>query len=115
MIATKPADRAWGMINRAEDPMPVSVAVDWLRQEMNTDDVAAVKQALYDAASSWLYLETDEGYTPFGPKEYLAEGNIEGLSLWVRGYTHTSGRSRIDLWAQRVRTVAKVRRRIEKT
>ena len=46
-----PAARAWAMLTDPTDPMPPQAAVDWLRQEMDTDDVAAVKRALYGAAA----------------------------------------------------------------
>lgn len=54
MTAETPAARAWAMLTRSEDPMPPEAALDWLRQEMNTDDTAAVKSALCVAAAEEL-------------------------------------------------------------
>ena len=46
-----PAARAWAMLTHPTEPMPPPAALDWLRHEMDTDDVAAVKKALYAAAA----------------------------------------------------------------
>lgn len=51
---TERAREAWGHLARPDDPMPVGVAIDWLRERCETDDVAAVKRALYRAAADWL-------------------------------------------------------------
>lgn len=45
-----PAARAWAMLTHPTEPMPPQAALDWLRQEMDTDDVVAVKKALYVVA-----------------------------------------------------------------
>lgn len=49
---TDAAREAWEMLSRTENPMPVPAAIDWLRQEMGTDDVKLLKKELYRAAGS---------------------------------------------------------------
>lgn len=55
MTATHPAARAWALMTRPDDPMPVGPAVDWLREQMGTDDLRAVFLAACGAASAWMH------------------------------------------------------------
>jgi len=52
--AESPAAFAWHMLTRPENTMPLQAGLDWLRTAMDTDDVGAVKRALYAAASDWM-------------------------------------------------------------
>jgi hypothetical protein len=74
--ATIPADRAaeaWAMMARAENPFPAWAAVDWLRQVADTDDVDAVKRALYAAAADELLARE---------KEELGFDHVPGSGGW---------------------------------
>lgn len=51
---TSPAAFAWA---RLVDGAPLYEVFDWLREQLGTDDVGAVKRALYEAASDWAYAE----------------------------------------------------------
>lgn len=45
------AREAWCYLTQSADPMPVGVALDWVRERAGTDDLRAVKKALYGAAA----------------------------------------------------------------
>lgn len=56
------AAEAWAMLSRADDPMPVYAALDYVRERGECEDVEAVRRALYGAAADDL-----EGAMPGAP------------------------------------------------
>jgi hypothetical protein len=86
IIPAELAAFAWGMMSRAEYPFPPPVAVDWLREACGTDDVDAVKRALYQAAADELEggssHATDTGSWAAGQ---LRQGRFDSASRDISG------------------------------
>ena len=91
---TKAARQAWRMAFRKADPMPPDVTLDWLREQTGTDDVAALKAALYDAAVTCLTgrLHHDYGFSQLDAPRVLGrmgEHDFGGARIEWR-YLHTA-------------------------
>lgn len=85
--AEPPAAFAWHMLTRPQNTMPLQAGLDWLRTAMGeTDDVGAVKRALYAAAADAMAYE-DGGYIPQGGPLYLRNARFDHATTWFLGYT----------------------------
>jgi hypothetical protein len=54
------ASQAWQMLTRADEPMPVGIAMDWLREQMGIECLDTLRRALYAEAANYIQALYDE-------------------------------------------------------